>query len=883
MHGITPGFSLQRGVALKWLLMAAIAMVAIATMVVAATAQAQSSNAPNPPTGLMAEIVTANSIRIAWQPPASNNCQVSQYNVLVEAKLSNDYIVDDYVPGSQHQYLIDNLDPATPHEIRVYAHSEDDGCSDGSTPALLEVVTKAGQAPAVSRTSTPGEPVAPKPLNVPSQPQNVGYEIGHNQLTVTWEQSTVSGSCGLVEYIALIVEWDGDPNKAVDQSSYREQKIAANASPAAVFENLKPETAYYTYLAARGDGACDGNGYSPKVEHYFTTKPVPTQAPTQAPTAEPTPDDGIEEATRTPEDQTPMPQVESPTSTPTVPGPVGNLAAKQTGWISAAESGSDRGYKRAVIYVTWDTPEDDGGSPIIGYDMEIMRGGNGNTIGPLTQLVNYKFGSANGVWKNDREADWTDLTHTTGRPGGTIVLGREGQWLEYRIGAANELGAGEIKKVQIQVEEHTVPGPVGNLAAKQTGWLSAAESGSDRGYKQAVIYVTWDTPEDDGGRPIIGYDVEIMRGGNGDAIGPLTQLVNLKFGSANGVWKNDREADWTDLTHTTGRPGGTIVLGREGQWLEYRIGAANTLGAGEITKVQIQVEEHTTPGPVGNLAAKQTGWIPAAESGAGYDQAVISVTWEPPADDGGRPIIGYDMEIMRGGNGNAIGALTQVSNYKVGSDNGVWKNPEETDMTDLTHTTGRPGGTIVLGRDGQWLEYRIGAANTLGAGEITKVQVQVDQEVRDVIFVEVVKDGTVYGNSKGLQSTFNVTEGDSGITTVPIQVRLTGRPSAEVNVRFMFHKPNDTEVQGRWQARANRAFHYMHLTLTWAANASGADLSKTLNLKIVGDTKDEDDEVVRLRVQEIVGTDISSDDRVRISRNGKKHGIQVVIVDDDGE
>ncbi len=587
------------------------------------------------------------------------------------------------------------------------------------------------------------------------------------------------------------------------------------------------------------------------------------------------------------EDQAPMQQVESPTSTPTatVPGPVLNLAAKQTGWISAAESGADRGYKRAVIYVTWEPPADDGGSPIIGYDVEIMRGGNGNTIGPLIQMINLKFGSANGVWKNDREADWTDLTHTTGRPGGTIVLGREGQWLEYRIGAANELGAGEIKKVQIQVEEHTVPGPVGNLAAKQTGWLSAAESGADRGYKQAVIYVTWDTPADDGGRPIIGYDMEILRGGNGNTIGPLISMVNYKFGSDNGVWKNNLETDMTDLTHTTGRPGGTVVLGREGQWLEYRIGAANTLGAGEITKVQIQVEEHTVPGPVRNLAAKQTGWIPAAESGDGYDQAVISVTWDPPADDGGRPVTGYDLEIMSGGNDNTIStSLAQEVNYKVGSDNGVWKNGEETDMTDLTHTTGIIAGTSdALGRDGQWIEYRVGAANTLGAGEITKVQVQVDQEVRDVIFVEVVKDGTVYGNSKGLQNTINVTEGDSGITTVPIQVRLTGRPSADVNVRFMFQKPNDREVQGRKNARANRAFHYMHLTLTWAANASGADLSKTLNLKIVGDTTDEDNEVVRLRVQEIRGTDISSDDRVKISRTGKKHSIRVVIVDDDGE
>ncbi len=459
MHPPATRRELPGNPAFKWLIPAAIAMSLIAVMAITAVVQAQSSNAPNPPTGLMAETVTANSIRVAWQPPAPNNCQVSRYNVLAEAQLANNYAVDVHVPGQQLRYTLDNLDPKTPHDIRVYAHSDDPGCDLGSTPAILEVSTTDGPLPTAGRTPAPWQPAAPKPVNALSQPQNVRYEIAHNALTVTWDHSAASGGCQLVEYVAILVEWDGNPNTPIYPNKYRERKIAANESPSATFSGLPPQTGHYTYLAARGNASCDGHGYSPKVEHYFTTRPVP-----------PTP---------------------TPTPTPT----------------------------------------------------------------------------------------------------------------------------------------------------------------------------------------------------------PIPTPINL-------------------------------------------------------------------------------------------------IEWSERYEDLERPAVGG-------------------------------------------------------------------------------------------IFVEVVKDKTVYGNSDGLQSTFNVTEGDSGTTDVPVQIRLTGSPSAEVKVRLMFQKPNDSSAQGRRKAGANRDFHRIHQTLTWAANAQGDALTKTINLKIIGDTRAEGDETVRLAVQEIRGTPLSADEQVKISRNGKKHFIKVVIKDDD--
>ncbi len=66
--------------------------------------------------------------------PAPNNCQVSQYNILAEAQLSNAYVIDVLVPASELRYELDNQDPATRHCIRVYANSEEVGCDLGSTP-----------------------------------------------------------------------------------------------------------------------------------------------------------------------------------------------------------------------------------------------------------------------------------------------------------------------------------------------------------------------------------------------------------------------------------------------------------------------------------------------------------------------------------------------------------------------------------------------------------------------------------------------------------------------------------------------------------------------------------------------------------------------------
>ncbi len=177
--------------------------------------------------------------------------------------------------------------------------------------------------------------------------------------------------------------------------------------------------------------------------------------------------------------------------------------------------------------------------------------------------------------------------------------------------------------------------------------------------------------------------------------------------------------------------GAALITGLE-NGVEYhvRVRVTHGDGYGPWSAASAATPMATTPGPIRNLAAKQIAWLSVAESDTTYVRAVIYVTWDPPVDDGGSPVTGYDLEIMSGGNGNAISAsLAQEFNRKVGSSDGVWKNDREADMTDLTHTTGTIAGTSdALGRDNQWVEYRVGAVNAQGAGEIGKVQIQVDKD-----------------------------------------------------------------------------------------------------------------------------------------------------------
>ncbi len=311
MSRLATSLPFPRGSTLKWLVVAAIAMSVIATLAVTAVVQAQTSNAPNPPYGLAVETRTSNSIQISWLAPIRNNCQVSQYNILAYSLPSNQYVIDDYVPGTQHKYLMDNLDPDTPYDVRLYALSVSDDCTLSSAPFIATVSTLAGEGPPVTRTPiTLTQPIYEQRPNVPTQPRFVKYTSTHNQVTVTWHPSLVhysasSGNqCKVKEYQATFWAWDGDPanyDKETYLATYQGKRIAADAPTTVTFSSLMPSTTYFVNLVALGDAGCEGNRYGPHVNHNITTSVAPTPTsvprrwhdtptPTSTPTITPTPE-----------------------------------------------------------------------------------------------------------------------------------------------------------------------------------------------------------------------------------------------------------------------------------------------------------------------------------------------------------------------------------------------------------------------------------------------------------------------------------------------------------------------------------------------------------------------------------------------------------------
>ena len=284
----------------------------------------------------------------------------------------------------------------------------------------------------------------------------------------------------------------------------------------------------------------------------------------------------------------PTPPTSTPTGTPTRTPVVGGGAPSQgsgfagaDGFItapSAAPDGPVLTARNRAIAANIAAPAANAGAAKLGipeytgFDLEYRRG----SAGAWTRF-------AGPVTLNRRNLS-----------GAALITGLEnGVEYQVRVRVTHGDGYGPWSAASAATPMATTPGPIRNLAAKQIGWLTADEAGATHTVPAAVIYVTWDPPTDDGGSPITGYDLDILRGGNGNTIGALTSVFSRKFGSASGVWKNDREADMTDLTHTTGNAGGAVPagLGRDNQWLEYRVGAANAQGAGEIAKVQIQVDK----------------------------------------------------------------------------------------------------------------------------------------------------------------------------------------------------------------------------------------------------------------------------------------------------
>ena len=214
---------------------------------------------------------------------------------------------------------------------------------------------------------------------------------------------------------------------------------------------------------------------------------------------------------------------------------------------------------RTRIDLDWDPPDDDGGSDITGYWIEVSDTGD------------------DGDW-SDLEPD-TDDTKTSYTHTGLEPDTRQ----YYRVAAINDDGEGPWSEPANATTEGGVPGVPRNL--------TAGESGSSR------INLSWSAPTSDGGSRITGYKIEVSSNG----------------GRTWSVKEDDTRSSSTTYAHT-GLESGTT-------W-HYRVSAINSEGTGEPSNVASETTDIGPPRAPSSLSAVASGesqirlsWAPPSDNG----------------------------------------------------------------------------------------------------------------------------------------------------------------------------------------------------------------------------------------------------------------------------
>ena len=293
-------------------------------------------------------------------------------------------------------------------------------------------------------------------------------------------------------------------------------------------------------------------------------------------------------------------------ATATAPGAPTGVTATATG--------------RNGITLGWTAPGSNGGSAITGY--RIWRSLDGQALWPWREIVPNTLG--------------TGTTHIDG-----VV--DAGTTYYYRVAAINSVGAGPPSAVAHATTEASAPDAPRNLTATASG--------------PTRIVLSWTVPNDNGGVPITGYQIESSADGTDWGNPPLVENTG------------NNKTTYTDTGLT------------EGTTRYYRVSAINRIGTGAPSdEVSATTQAISAPDAPTNLIATASG------------QTRIDLSWTAPVNNGGAAITGYRIQVSSNGTGN-------WTNLAGGNTNST--------ATTYSHT-GLTAGTT--------RHYRVRAINSVGAG-----------------------------------------------------------------------------------------------------------------------------------------------------------------------
>ncbi|HEX8347155.1 MAG TPA: fibronectin type III domain-containing protein [Actinoplanes sp.] len=293
---------------------------------------------------------------------------------------------------------------------------------------------------------------------------------------------------------------------------------------------------------------------------------------------------------------TDVPVVPSPTTVPQTP------RAPGTPTIGVATPGN------GTATVRWTAPASDGGTPIYGYEVQVLDDVTGIAVAVDVAA-----------------ADATQLTMTELRNGTTYLF-----WVR----AMNAAGAGAFSAVSnpvVPVGSAVPPAPPGPPAPPRPATTRTAPGiplvgAAAPGNGLAVL--RWTAPADDGGSPITRYEVHVVDSATGAQIGGGRTAT----------------ANATVLT-LTGLSNGTAY--------RFRVRAVNAVGPGTLSPAGDAV----TPRTVAGSPASVTG-TPGAKGGA----ITATIRWTTPRLTGGAAVTGYRVTHQRlDAKGRATGSPTVVT------------------------------------------------------------------------------------------------------------------------------------------------------------------------------------------------------------------------------